>query len=179
MRWFFRFLEYDLSNSLLAVTVARNLVVRLKWCCWCCCAVPASLCCSSRHTPPHAHKQPKHTQKTQKKIKIVTYIVHWVACGFYGFARSEGFNVDALVGVNADLFTGASQTEQYVYCLYWAVTTLAGNEFNGADSVQDYAQVGVNAVRATVFLLFNLALGAYILGTLTLLVVKNDERTGR
>jgi hypothetical protein len=30
-----------------------------------------------------------------------------------------------------------------------------------------------------VFLLFNIALGAYILGTITLLVVKNDERTGR
>lgn len=30
----------------------------------------------------------------------------------------------------------------------------------------------------SVFLLFNIALGAYILGTITLLVVKNDERTG-
>jgi hypothetical protein len=30
-----------------------------------------------------------------------------------------------------------------------------------------------------VFLLFNIALGAYILGTITLLVVKSDERTGR
>lgn len=26
---------------------------------------------------------------------------------------------------------------------------------------------------------FNLALGAYVLGTITLLVVKHDERTGR
>lgn len=32
---------------------------------------------------------------------------------------------------------------------------------------------------SSVFLLFNIALGAYILGTITLLVVKNDERTGR
>ena len=40
-------------------------------------------------------------------------------------------------------------------------------------------QVAANAARASVFLLFNLALGAYILGTLTLLVVKADERTGR
>jgi hypothetical protein len=34
-------------------------------------------------------------------------------------------------------------------------------------------------VPCSVFLLFNIALGAYILGTITLLVVKNDERTGR
>ena len=40
-------------------------------------------------------------------------------------------------------------------------------------------QVGINATRSAVFLLFNLALGAYILGTLPLLVVKADERTGR
>jgi hypothetical protein len=137
-------------------------------------------------TPQHTNKRPsnaKHTPKktttTKKTKQIVTYLVHWVACGFYGFARAEGFDADALVGVNADLFTGASRAEQYLYALYWAVTTLAGNEFNGAEAVTDYAQVGVNAVRATVFLLFNLALGAYILGTLTLLVVKNDERTGR
>lgn len=41
------------------------------------------------------------------------------------------------------------------------------------------AAVAANGARASVFLLFNLALGAYILGTLTLLVVKADERTGR
>ncbi len=29
------------------------------------------------------------------------------------------------------------------------------------------------------YMFFNLALGAYVLGTITLLVVKHDERTGR
>lgn len=36
-----------------------------------------------------------------------------------------------------------------------------------------------HVAACSVFLLFNIALGAYILGTITLLVVKNDERTGR
>ena len=35
------------------------------------------------------------------------------------------------------------------------------------------------SVRAVLFMAFNIALGAYILGTITLLVVKADERTGR
>ena len=37
----------------------------------------------------------------------------------------------------------------------------------------------VQAVWATMYMFFNLALGAYVLGTITLLVVKHDERTGR
>ncbi len=45
--------------------------------------------------------------------------------------------------------------------------------------MDNMAAVAANGARASVFLLFNLALGAYILGTLTLLVVKADERTGR
>jgi hypothetical protein len=47
------------------------------------------------------------------------------------------------------------------------------------DAVSDMRQVAATTGRAGVFLLFNIALGAYILGTITLLVVKNDERTGR
>lgn len=35
------------------------------------------------------------------------------------------------------------------------------------------------ATRASLFLLFNITLGSYILGTITLLVVKQDERTGK
>lgn len=37
----------------------------------------------------------------------------------------------------------------------------------------------MQAVWATMYMFFNLALGAYVLGTITLLVVKHDERTGR
>ena len=35
------------------------------------------------------------------------------------------------------------------------------------------------AVWATIYMFFNLALGAYVLGTITLIVIKHDERTGR
>lgn len=41
-----------------------------------------------------------------------------------------------------------------------------------------YLQTISAVTRASIFLLFNIALGSYILGTITLLVVKNDERTG-
>lgn len=43
--------------------------------------------------------------------------------------------------------------------LYWAVTTLAGNEWNDTEGVDNMVQIAANAARAGVFLLFNLALG--------------------
>lgn len=83
VRWFFRYLEYDLTVSLLTVTVARNLV-------------------------------------------IVLYLTHWVACGFNFLARSGGYDPDMLVGLNSQLFASISPPEQYLYSLYWSITTLAG-----------------------------------------------------
>jgi hypothetical protein len=63
---------------------------------------------------------------------------------------------------------------RYIYSLYWATTTLATvgyGDFSAANPAE--------AVWATIYMFFNLALGAYVLGTITLLVVKTDERTGR
>lgn len=94
VRWFFRYLEYDLTVSLLTVTVARNLV-------------------------------------------IVLYLTHWVACGFNLLARSGGYDPDLLVGLNPELFASISLPEQYVYSLYWSVTTLAGAaRLAGADNAE-------------------------------------------
>ncbi|KIY97752.1 Potassium channel AKT1 [Monoraphidium neglectum] len=114
-----------------------------------------------------------------RNLMIVAYLAHWVACGFEGYARGAGFDPNVLVGTNPALFASVTGADRYVYSLYWAVTTLAGNEWNDTEGVDNMVQIAANAARAGVFLLFNLALGAYILGTLTLLVVKADERTGR
>jgi hypothetical protein len=93
VRWFFRYLEYDLTVSLLTVTVARNLV-------------------------------------------IVLYLTHWVACGFNFLARSGGYDPDMLVGLNPELFASITLPEQYVYSLYWSVTTLAGECHSVAVALQ-------------------------------------------
>jgi voltage-gated potassium channel Kch len=55
---------------------------------------------------------------------------------------------------------------RYAYSLYWAITTLATvgyGDFSAANTPE--------AVWATIYMFFNLALGAYVLGTITLLVV--------
>jgi hypothetical protein len=63
--------------------------------------------------------------------QIVAYLTHWVACGFEGMARGAGYDPDYLVGMNPALFQGANIGGKYLYSLYWSVTTLAGNEWNG------------------------------------------------
>ena len=63
---------------------------------------------------------------------------------------------------------------RYIFALYWAITTLATvgyGDFSAANPAE--------AVWATIYMFFNLALGAYVLGTITLIVIKHDERTGR
>jgi uncharacterized protein YfaP (DUF2135 family) len=49
-----------------------------------------------------------------------------VACAFSFLARSGGYDPDMMVGLNPELFTSTSVPNQYIYSLYWSVTTLAG-----------------------------------------------------
>ena len=67
---------------------------------------------------------------------------------------------------------------KYFYSLFWAVTTLTSAEY-GNPTPATMTATRAAAARATLFLAFQVALWAYILGTTTLLVVKADERTGR
>ena len=55
-------------------------------------------------------------------------------------------------------------------CSYWSVTTLSMVEANSSPST--LVTTFSSTARASLFLLFNITLGSYILGTITLLVVK-------
>ena len=63
---------------------------------------------------------------------------------------------------------------RYIFSLYWAITTLATVGYGDLSAANP-----AEAVWATIYMFFNLALGAYVLGTITLIVIKHDERTGR
>lgn len=56
-----------------------------------------------------------------------------------------------------------------MYSLYWAITTLATVGYGDFSAVNT-----AEAVWATIYMFFNLALGAYVLGTITLLVVSQQ-----
>jgi len=115
-----------------------------------------------------------------RNFTAVGFAVHWLACAFAWRARSGGFSPGVLVGVaNPQLFASSGPAGEYLYSLWWALTTMAGNEWSDMQNVADLEQVGTATLRVGAFLLLSIALGAYVLGTLTLLVVKQDERTGR
>ena len=63
---------------------------------------------------------------------------------------------------------------RYVFSIYWSITTLATVGYGDLSA----ANTG-EAVWSTIFMFVNLALSAYILGTITLLVVRSDEKAGQ
>lgn len=110
--------------------------------------------------------------------QILALFTHWSACGFYFCARLNGFVPESLVGTNAPFFLSLSGAQQYIYSVYWAVQTLTSSEFGNPNPASIGETISAS-VRSIIFMGFNIVLGAYILGTITLLVVKADERTGR
>ncbi len=61
---------------------------------------------------------------------------------------------------------------RYIYSMYTSVTAFAGlgdGDFFTANAEENVAM--------SIYLLFNIVLGAYILGTVTMLMVKQDERS--
>ncbi|CAL5221935.1 g4209 [Coccomyxa viridis] len=131
VRWFFEHLEYNLTLSLLWVTLVRNLV-------------------------------------------YVLYVTHWSACTFYFIASQYGLDQDTWIGRHFDDVVDMPIAVRYIFALYWAITTLATVGYGDLSAANP-----AEAVWATIYMFFNLALGAYVLGTITLIVIKHDERTGR
>eukprot|EP00201_Polytomella_parva_P009588 CAMPEP_0175054834 /NCGR_PEP_ID=MMETSP0052_2-20121109/9726_1 /TAXON_ID=51329 ORGANISM="Polytomella parva, Strain SAG 63-3" /NCGR_SAMPLE_ID=MMETSP0052_2 /ASSEMBLY_ACC=CAM_ASM_000194 /LENGTH=579 /DNA_ID=CAMNT_0016319575 /DNA_START=167 /DNA_END=1902 /DNA_ORIENTATION=+ len=108
-------------------------------------------------------------------LRNYTYAIfatHWAACVFYLIARLEMFNENTWVGRNADRFDGQSIIVKYALSWYFSVGVLAGL---GDGAL--FATTVAECVFVTVYMLLNLVLAAYILGTVTMLVVKSDERS--
>ncbi|KAG2493568.1 hypothetical protein HYH03_008087 [Edaphochlamys debaryana] len=107
-----------------------------------------------------------------RNYTYVIYITHWAACVLYHIAHAEGFSPTSWVGRNAASFAGRPTGQAYLQALYFSVSA-----FTGLGDSALYAGTVAEAAFMIVYLLFNLFLAAYILGTVTVLVVKNDERS--
>eukprot|EP00884_Botryococcus_braunii_P021334 jgi/Botrbrau1/7885/Bobra.9_2s0059.2 len=105
---------------------------------------------------------------------ITFYSLHWGACIFFFIARQYGLGENTWVYLNEGFLLNQNNATQYVFSLYWSITTLAGVGYG------DWHPVNAGeAVFVICYMFYNLWLISYILGTITLLVVKHDERAGK
>jgi hypothetical protein len=58
-------------------------------------------------------------------LQYLVLLLHASACWFYWVARIKGFSDDTWLANNFDLVASQNITTQYIYCLYFCVTTFA------------------------------------------------------
>ncbi|GLC44797.1 hypothetical protein PLESTB_001212900 [Pleodorina starrii] len=107
-----------------------------------------------------------------RNYTYVFFTTHWAACILYHVAAHQSFSPGSWVGRNAERFIGRPVHEKYLLSLYFSVSA-----FTGLGDAALFATTVPEAAFMIAYLLFNLFLGAYILGTVTMLVVKGDERS--
>eukprot|EP00798_Chlamydomonas_sp_ICE-L_P000892 gene892-5686_t len=105
-----------------------------------------------------------------------TYIFfscHWFACIIHFIARIElnEYN-NSWIGRHIDRIEGQPIFIKYIYSLYYSVTA-----FTSVGDGDWYVATPPEAIAMTIFLIYTLVVSAYILGTITMLVVKNDEHS--
>lgn len=97
---------------------------------------------------------------------------HLAACIMYFIARLYDFDEDStwIGGLVADLSTA----ERYLTSLYWSVvtfTTVGYGDFSPVNAAEQ--------VWGMIYMLLNIIFQSWIIGSITLLIVRNDEKTGQ
>ncbi|KAL3130260.1 hypothetical protein ABBQ38_008093 [Trebouxia sp. C0009 RCD-2024] len=108
-----------------------------------------------------------------RNMSYALLVAHWAACIFYFIARQNNFTNTTWVGNNGMLFDGKPNIIRYIWSLYWSVTTLATVGYGDL-----HAYGPIEAAFILCYMLFGIILNAYILGTITLLIIKHDQQTG-
>lgn len=105
----------------------------------------------------------------QKLLFLTVYAVHWAACVFFFLARFYGFAPYTWVGRCDPSLAVAPAIEAYVTSLYWAMTTLSTTGYGDLS-----AYTMPERIWTVFFMLINLAITAYVIGNMTVLLTKAD-----
>ncbi|MEW5304454.1 MAG: hypothetical protein WDW36_007064 [Sanguina aurantia] len=108
-----------------------------------------------------------------RNYTYVFYMTHIAACLFFQIARIEGFATEgSWVGRAAARFQDQPPMIAYMYSLYFSISAFAG-----LGDASFYESSAYESLFLIIYLLINLVMGAYILGSVTLLVVRTDKRS--
>lgn len=96
---------------------------------------------------------------------------HFAACCLFFISRQSGHDEEN-TWIGGDI-PNLNVAQQYVTSLYWSVTTFATVGYG------DYSPVNTaEQIFGIIYMLLNMIIVSWIIGSITLLIVKDDERIG-
>uniref|UniRef100_A0A383VF86 Cyclic nucleotide-binding domain-containing protein n=1 Tax=Tetradesmus obliquus TaxID=3088 RepID=A0A383VF86_TETOB len=109
-----------------------------------------------------------------RNFTLCFYLLHWAACGFWYIALQEGHHDMTWVAQEAATIQGKGTVDFYIFSFYWAIVTFATLGYGDVTP-----STTPEIVFTIVYVAINVVVWAYVLGTITLLVTKQDEETGQ
>lgn len=91
----------------------------------------------------------------EKRNSAITTVPTRSACAFFDVARLADFQPDMLIGADAQFFSQLPPPQQYLYSMFWALSTLSSAEFS-ADAPGSVPATVSATLRALLFMAFNI-----------------------
>lgn len=105
-----------------------------------------------------------------RNLSVALFVTHFSACIMYFLARLDDFSDNTWLG---PLVLDLNGFERYCTSLYWSITTFTTVGYG------DFSPVNyVEQIWGMIFMLLNIVIASWIIGSITLLILKNDENTG-
>jgi ankyrin repeat protein len=107
-----------------------------------------------------------------RNFGFVLLWTHFNACIMYFIARQFSFDPDQ-TWIGQKRVEGLTEFERYTTSMYWSVVTFTTVGYGDYSPVNSREQIW-----GMIYMLLNILIGSWIIGSMTLLVVKNDQTTG-
>ena len=105
-----------------------------------------------------------------RNFAVALFVTHFSACIMYFLARLDDFSENTWLG---PLVYDLNGFERYCTSLYWSITTFTTVGYGDFSPVNAGEQIW-----GMIFMMTNIVIASWIIGSITLLILKNDENTG-
>ena len=107
-----------------------------------------------------------------RNFAAVFVVAHFEACLMYFLARLNDLDPET-TWIGSHIESDNSDFQRYITSLYWSIITFCTVGYGDFSPVNTQEQLA-----GSIFMLLNIVVAAWIIGSITLLVVKGDEKTG-